>query len=55
LQAGRISGAPIGGLAIKRALLRRKDRPLTRAMQEFISLLEPEIQRLRKMPGAGKA
>jgi LysR family transcriptional regulator, nitrogen assimilation regulatory protein len=55
LRAGKVSGAPIKGLAIRRALLRRKDRPLTRAMQVFVDLLQPEILRLKKIAqSAGK-
>jgi LysR family nitrogen assimilation transcriptional regulator len=49
LQAGRLRGAPIEGLAIERSLIRRKDRPLTRAMGEFINLLQPEIRRLSRL------
>lgn len=48
LKAGRLRGAPIEGLGIKRSLIRRKDRPVTRAMSEFISLLQPEIRRLSR-------
>ena len=47
-KAGLVSGAPIESLAIERALVRRKDRPLTRAVQEFLTLLRPEIARTGK-------
>ena len=49
LKAGNVSGAPIEGLAIERSLIRRKDRPVTRAMKEFLTLLAPEIRRLSKL------
>ena len=49
LKSGKVSGAPIKGLAISRSLVRRKDRPQTRAMQEFLNLLQPEIHRLQGM------
>jgi LysR family nitrogen assimilation transcriptional regulator len=48
LKARLVSGAPIESLAIERALVRRKDRPLTRAVQEFLTLLRPEIARAGK-------
>jgi DNA-binding transcriptional LysR family regulator len=53
LAAKRVSGAPIESLAIERALIRRKDRPLTRAVQEFLTLLRPEIARAGKRGIAG--
>jgi DNA-binding transcriptional LysR family regulator len=53
LEAKRVSGAPIESLAIERALIRRKDRPLTRAVQEFLTLLRPEIARAGKRGIAG--
>lgn len=48
LKAGRMRGAPIKGLVIRRSLIRRNDRPVTRAMSEFINLLQPEIRRLSR-------
>jgi LysR family nitrogen assimilation transcriptional regulator len=48
LKAKLVSGAPIENLTIERALIRRKDRPPTRAVQEFLTLLRPEIARAAK-------
>ena len=53
-EAKRVSGAPIASLAIERALIRRKDRPLTRAVQEFLAFLRPEIARAGKRGIAGR-
>ena len=48
LKAGRLRGTPIEGLGIKRSLIRRRERPVTRAMGEFMNLLQPEIRRLSR-------
>jgi LysR family transcriptional regulator, nitrogen assimilation regulatory protein len=53
LKAKLVSGAPIENLTIERALIRRKDRPLTRAVQEFLTLLRPEIARAGRRSIAG--
>jgi LysR family transcriptional regulator, nitrogen assimilation regulatory protein len=55
LKAGRMRGAPIKGLAIERSLIRRRDRPVTRAMSEFINMLRPEIRRLSRQARARSA
>jgi LysR family nitrogen assimilation transcriptional regulator len=47
-KSGQLSGAPISNCTINRSLIRRKDRPVTRVMQEFLKVLRPEIERVRK-------
>jgi len=47
-KSGQLSGAPISNCTINRSLIRRKDRPVTRVMQEFLKILRPEIERVRK-------
>jgi DNA-binding transcriptional LysR family regulator len=42
---GILSGGPIAGLGIARGLIRRTDRPMRRAVQEFLALLEGEAAR----------
>lgn len=42
---GTLSGGPIGELRIARGLIRRTDRPMRRAVQEFLLLLEAEVAR----------
>ncbi len=44
---GAMSGAPIADLKIERSLVRRSDRPMTGAMQAFLSILEDEIHAIR--------
>ncbi len=48
LKAKLVTGAPIENLMIERALIHRKDRPLARAVQEFLTLLRPKIARAAK-------
>jgi len=47
-KTGQLSGAPISNCTINRSLISRKDRPVTRVMQEFLKVLRPEIERVRK-------
>ena len=45
LNEGILSGGPIAGLGIARGLIRRTDRPMRRAVQEFLALIEAEAGR----------
>jgi LysR family transcriptional regulator, nitrogen assimilation regulatory protein len=48
LERREFVGAPIQGLRVSRGLFRRNDRPVTRALQELIQLVEGEAIRLLK-------
>lgn len=43
IKAGLMSGGPIADLVIQRSLVRRSDRPITRAMQAFLIVLQDQI------------
>ncbi len=51
LKDGLMSGAPIKDFLIERALIRRNDRPLSRAMAEFGALLHTEAARFKTGQG----
>jgi hypothetical protein len=47
-----MSGHPMEDYSIRRSPVRRNDRPVSRALQEFRSLLAVEIRQLgRDLPG----
>lgn len=46
LKDGSMSGAPIEDLIIERSFVRRSDRPVTGAMQAFLSILRREVPEL---------
>lgn len=45
LRSRQMSGAPFKGLTIERYFIRRKDRPVNKAILAFKALLAPELQR----------
>jgi LysR family nitrogen assimilation transcriptional regulator len=45
VRRGDMRGGPIENVTITRSLVRRKDRPLSRATREFLSVLQDEIAR----------
>lgn len=53
VESGAFSGGPIRGLAISRVIVRRIDRPVTRAVLEMTSLIRHEL--LRVAPQAGRS
>lgn len=53
LEAKQMSGAAIESIAIDRSLIRRKDRPVTPAMKEFLALLRPQIASVANRRFAG--
>lgn len=48
VSSGTLRGAPIESLTIQRSLVRRRDRPITGAMREFLRILHPEIDKMAK-------
>lgn len=46
LDSGEFAGAPIEGLHVTRGLFRRRDRPMTRALQELEAMIHVEAARL---------
>ncbi len=51
LDSGEFVGAPVRGLSVTRGLFRRRDRPLTRALQEFEAMiLAQSAELLQKRP-----
>jgi hypothetical protein len=52
VESGLISGTPVQDFWIRRSLVRRNDRPISRALREFQGLLGKQVNQLRqKMPG----
>jgi len=52
VKRGAISGQPIRGYTIRRSLVRRNDRPVSRALHEFKTLLGDAVKELaRALPG----
>jgi DNA-binding transcriptional LysR family regulator len=52
VESGLISGTPVQGFWIRRSLVRRNDRPISRALRVFHGLLGKQINQLgQKMPG----
>lgn len=49
LDSGEFVGAPVKGLHVTRALFRRRDRPMTRALQELESMIAADAERLLKL------
>lgn len=45
VKSRQLGGSPIDQLAIDRSLIRRRDRPLTKAIKEFLKLLHKELDR----------
>jgi len=52
LASGSLKGAPIDRLTLERCLIRRKDRPMTRVMNEFIALVRAQADAM-KNAGSG--
>jgi LysR family nitrogen assimilation transcriptional regulator len=46
LDSGEFVGAPVQGLHVTRGLFRHRDRPMTRALQEFEGMIQTEAARL---------
>ena len=44
LRTRELSGRPLSSLAVERTLIRRNDRPASKAMRLFTALLRPEIE-----------
>jgi LysR family transcriptional regulator, nitrogen assimilation regulatory protein len=56
LDSGEFVGAPVRGLNVTRGLFRRRDRPLTRALQEFETMILAQTAELvKKRPTMFKA
>ena len=52
VESGLISGTPVQDFWIRRSLVRRNDRPISRALREFQGLLGKQVNQLgQKMPG----
>lgn len=46
LDSGEFIGAPVRGLSVTRGLFRRRDRPMTRALQELESMIRSDAAKL---------
>ena len=46
IRTGALSGQPLEGLALRRVLRRRLDRPLTRAVQEMVGAIEKKAEEM---------
>lgn len=48
IAAGHLAGAPVQGLEVQRGLFWRADRPLSRAVVEFVKEIETNVQALKQ-------